>query len=167
VYANACVTILGSADGNLVMVRRLLIREGLVLAAAGAGLTFADRLPGPLGYYVALMVLTIGPGRGIPPLLFGADLSLAETALLTVLGSIAIVVVVVSALLAIGIGLDQSVMRWSTLGLTVLGSAMVIAAERMHSASVPAARVAETIAFFVGLAVVLAVGALVVAVLKP
>lgn len=88
----------------------------------------AQYLPSPFDFWLALAVVLIGPGLGIPSILFPRGvLSAPETLFLNILASIFLLVGVLALLNAVNVGLNIAVITLVTLGLTyaTFGCAMV------------------------------------------
>ena len=148
------------------MTSRLAFQELIILGLAAATTLLALQLPAPLGYYAALSVMLIAPGRGFVALLFAPGyLSFAEWALLTILASTASIVAVDALLLAAGAKLDRGLVVTVAVALACLGSGMRIGAARRFGAQ-PVQINPNAVAFAIGLGATLIPGLVIYAILR-
>jgi uncharacterized membrane protein len=93
----------------------------LVLAVVSGGLLAAGWAPAPFGYLAALVVLLTGPGFGhVSALFLPGHLTLAERYVLSIVFSIAILVVTLFLLSASGMALSRTNISIAVVALTFL-----------------------------------------------
>lgn len=141
------------------MTGRYAAEQALWIALVGVLLLLSTILPTPWGYASAIAATILGPGHGLPEIVFPARyLSTPERWLLTVLAGLAVVVLATFVLLRAEVNLNRTVIVATILGLTVASSIANSAARwRRPPASGPSAppyrRLQRLIFFGAGVAI--------------